>query len=280
MCPRGARLFTGKGGLLEPTKVVAHCLLIETDGELILVDTGFGLGDCSDPNRLGRPFRAMSAPICEERESAIRQIEALGHDPADVRHILTTHLDLDHAGGIADFPEAQIHVFAAELAAARSPSLKERTRYISAQWGERPIWVEHGAGGDSWLGFESIPALPRVDAEIAMIPPPRHPAGPRGGAPRPRDRRPFPRGGALLPPPRAHGRPLWCRHRHWRRLALPLWRCLLPPRRDRDAASLPARLARLPEPQPTRRHGAAPKPGAAARAPARSRRGGHTLLLP
>jgi glyoxylase-like metal-dependent hydrolase (beta-lactamase superfamily II) len=177
MCPRGARLFTGKGGLLEPTKVVAHCLLIEAGGELVLVDTGFGLGDCSDPNRLGRPFRAMSAPICEERESAIRQIEALGHDPADVRHILTTHLDLDHAGGIADFPEAQIHVFAAELAAARSPSLRERARYISAQWGERPIWVEHGAGGDSWCGFDSIRALPSVDAEIAMIPLPGHTAG-------------------------------------------------------------------------------------------------------
>src|SRR3954453_5326629 len=87
MCPRGARQFTGQGGLLETTKVVAHCLLIEAGGELILVDTGFGLGDCSNPNRLGRPFRAMSAPICEERESAVRQIEALGHDPADVRPI-------------------------------------------------------------------------------------------------------------------------------------------------------------------------------------------------
>jgi glyoxylase-like metal-dependent hydrolase (beta-lactamase superfamily II) len=115
--------------MLEKTKIVAHCLLIEAGGELVLVDTGFGLGDCSNPGRLGRPFRALVAPVCEERESAIRQVEALGHDPGDVRHIVTTHLDLDHAGGIGDFPEAQVHVFAAELAAARSPSLTERTRY-------------------------------------------------------------------------------------------------------------------------------------------------------
>jgi hypothetical protein len=116
MCPRGARLLAGHGGLLETTKIVAHCLLIEAGGELVLVDTGFGVGDCSNPKRLGAPFRAMVAPICEERESAVRQIEALGHHPADVRHIITTHLDLDHAGGIGDFPDAQIHVFASELA--------------------------------------------------------------------------------------------------------------------------------------------------------------------
>jgi glyoxylase-like metal-dependent hydrolase (beta-lactamase superfamily II) len=156
--------------------MVAHCLLIEAGGELVLVDTGFGLGDCSNPKRLGW-FGAVAAPVCEEKESAIRQIEALGHDPADVRHIVTTHLDCDHAGGIGDFPEAQVHVFAAELAAARSPSLTERIRYIAEQWGPSPIWVEHGVGGDSWFGFESIRLLPGLDAEIAMIPLPGHTRG-------------------------------------------------------------------------------------------------------
>jgi glyoxylase-like metal-dependent hydrolase (beta-lactamase superfamily II) len=177
MCPRGARLLAGHGGLLETTPIVAHCLLIEVGGELVLVDTGFGLGDCASPRRLGLPFRALVSPQCEERETAIRQVEALGHDPADVRHIVTTHLDLDHAGGIGDFPDAQIHVFASELAAARSPSLAERARYISEQWGPNPIWVEHGAGGDSWFGFESVRLLPHLDAEIAMIPLPGHTAG-------------------------------------------------------------------------------------------------------
>jgi glyoxylase-like metal-dependent hydrolase (beta-lactamase superfamily II) len=182
MCPRGARLLAGHGGLLEQSKIVAHCLLIEASGELVLVDTGYGLGDCSNPKRLGQPFRALVAPICEESESAIRQIEALGHDPGDVRHIVTTHLDLDHAGGIGDFPDAQIHVFASELATAKSPPLMERTRYVKAQWGESPIWVEHGAGGDSWFGFESIRLLPDLDAEIAMIPLPGHSAGHSGVA--------------------------------------------------------------------------------------------------
>jgi glyoxylase-like metal-dependent hydrolase (beta-lactamase superfamily II) len=38
-------------------------------------------------------------------ETAVRQIERLG-SPADVRHILPTHLDFDHAGGLEDLPGA------------------------------------------------------------------------------------------------------------------------------------------------------------------------------
>lgn len=157
--------------------MVAHCLLLEAGGELVLVDTGFGLGDCFDPNRLGRRFRALSRPVCEESETAVRQLEGLGHDPADVRHIITTHLDLDHAGGIGDFPEAQIHLFASELAEARSPGLLERARYVRSQWGENPHWVEYEGGGDDWYGFESIRLLPDLDGEVALIPLPGHTAG-------------------------------------------------------------------------------------------------------
>jgi glyoxylase-like metal-dependent hydrolase (beta-lactamase superfamily II) len=177
MCPRGARLLAGQGGLLETTKIVAHCLLIEAGGELVLVDTGFGTADCADPRRLGTVFRASVAPRCREPETAIRQVEALGLDPKDVRHIVTTHLDLDHAGGLGDFPEAQVHVFGTELAAAQSPPLRERTRYIQAQWAHGPNWVEYGTGGDDWFGFESIRLLPDLDAEIALIPLPGHSVG-------------------------------------------------------------------------------------------------------
>jgi glyoxylase-like metal-dependent hydrolase (beta-lactamase superfamily II) len=122
-------------------------------------------------------FRALVRPACEERETAIRQIEAMGRDPADVRHIVTTHLDLDHAGGLGDFPAAQVHVLAAEREYAQHPSLIERSRYIRAQWAHGPNWVEYGSGGDSWFGFESIRLLPDLDAEIALIPLPGHTAG-------------------------------------------------------------------------------------------------------
>jgi glyoxylase-like metal-dependent hydrolase (beta-lactamase superfamily II) len=170
MCPRGGRLLGGQGGPLAEAKLVAHCLLIEAGGELVLVDTGYGTGDASNPKRLGQPFRAMVRPQCNIGETAIRQVEALGFDPGDVRHIVVTHLDLDHAGGLGDFPAAQVHVFAPELAASRSPSLRERSRYISEHFGHGPDWAEHEVDGDAWFGFDSVRLLPEVDAEIAMLP--------------------------------------------------------------------------------------------------------------
>jgi glyoxylase-like metal-dependent hydrolase (beta-lactamase superfamily II) len=177
MCPRGARLLAGTGGLVATTKLVAHCLLIEAAGQLVLVDTGFGTGDAADPKRLGQPFRALVRPECIEDEAAVRQISALGLDPADVRHIVVTHLDLDHAGGLGDFPEAEVHVFASELTAAKAPPLLERNRYLSRHWAHGPNWVEHDVDGDSWRGFDSVRLLPGLDGEIAMVPLPGHSAG-------------------------------------------------------------------------------------------------------
>jgi len=77
---------------------------------------------------------------------------------------------VDHAGGLGDFPEAQVHVFAPELAAAANPSLRERRRYITAQWAHGPRWAEHELAGESWFGFESVRLLPDLAVEIAMVP--------------------------------------------------------------------------------------------------------------
>jgi glyoxylase-like metal-dependent hydrolase (beta-lactamase superfamily II) len=177
LCPRGARLLAGKGGLLAESRLVAHCLLIEAGDDLVLVDTGFGTGDVSNPKQIGAPFRVFVRPQCKAEEPAIRQVERLGFDPADVRHIVVTHLDLDHAGGLPDFPAAEVHVFADELAAAESPSLRERSRYIPAHRAHGPSWVRHEVDGDSWFGFDSVRLLPDLDVEIAMVPLAGHTAG-------------------------------------------------------------------------------------------------------
>ncbi|HWJ10839.1 MAG TPA: MBL fold metallo-hydrolase [Nocardioides sp.] len=139
--------------------MVAHVLLLERPDGLVLVDSGFGTGDIADRKRLGRPFLGMVRPALDGAETALAQVRALGHDPAEVTDIVLTHLDLDHAGGLGDFPNARVHVHARELAAAKNPPLRERTRYVQGQWAHGPRWEEHVEGGDDWFGFASVTAL-------------------------------------------------------------------------------------------------------------------------
>jgi glyoxylase-like metal-dependent hydrolase (beta-lactamase superfamily II) len=176
LCPRGARLVSGEGGLRERARLVCHCLLIEGAEGLVLVDTGFGLDDVRRPRQLGLVFNAVLGPRLEASATAISQVRELGFDPGDVRHIITTHLDLDHAGGLPDFPEAEVHLLGSELRAALNPGWRERTRYVVAHWAHGPRWVEHNpagagqAGGEEWFGFQGVRVLPGSDAEILLIP--------------------------------------------------------------------------------------------------------------
>jgi glyoxylase-like metal-dependent hydrolase (beta-lactamase superfamily II) len=170
-CPHGARLVNGEGGLLERGNVVCHCLAIETGDGLVLVDTGFGMEDARNPGQLGGAFRAMMNPRPKVETTALKQLEALGFAAGDVHHIVTTHLDLDHTGGLPDFPQAEVHVLSAELDAALHPALSDRLRYIGgAHWTHEPRWVRHGEGGDEWFGFEGIRILPGLDANVLLIP--------------------------------------------------------------------------------------------------------------
>lgn len=180
MCPHGRRAFEGRGGLTETSRIVAHCLVVESDEGLIVVDTGFGTGDVADPGRLGRPFRALARPNPTIAETALSQIDAMGRDPADVRHVIVTHLDLDHAGGLSDFPQAKVHLHKPELDFAQSSDIRARIRYIHDQWAHGPDWAPHEVAGETWFGFESVAPLPGLGDEVALVPLYGHSAGHAG----------------------------------------------------------------------------------------------------
>ena len=99
MCPIGRRLVNGTGSIFQRARMVCHCLLIETNDGLALVDTGLKLDDIAQPHRLGRRWVRQTAPRLDPAETAFQQVKALGYSPNDVRHLLLTHLDRDHAGG-------------------------------------------------------------------------------------------------------------------------------------------------------------------------------------
>ncbi len=179
MCPRAATTL----GLVHPSTghLVAHCLLIETNAGLALIDTGIGTSDIADPSRLGAARHLLGLRLDRE-QTAIEQVRALGHDPADVRHILLTHLDLDHAGGLGDFPRAKVHVHRDELEIARRRPRDTALRYRPGHWAHNPDWAEHTADGEPWFGFERARLLEDLDVEIAMIPLAGHSAGHAGYA--------------------------------------------------------------------------------------------------
>lgn len=170
MCPVSPLLVNGRGWPFGRARLVCHVLLIETEDGLTLVDTGMGLKDCADPNRLGPGFIKRAAPKLDPQETAARQVEALGYKIGDVRHILLTHLDRDHAGGLADFPNAKVHVHAREHKAAVTHEIASRPgRYLERQWSDGTAWVLYGPEGDDWFGFKSVRALGN-SPDVLMIP--------------------------------------------------------------------------------------------------------------
>jgi glyoxylase-like metal-dependent hydrolase (beta-lactamase superfamily II) len=86
-----------------------NCLLIETPGGRVLVETGIG-GRISDK---GRAMRAYEGPWI------VPALENAGFDPATVDSVAVSHLHYDHAGGVLRpdgcpaFPRAR---FVAQLA--------------------------------------------------------------------------------------------------------------------------------------------------------------------
>lgn len=179
MCP-----FAGRYLLGADPRIVCHVLLVEGSDGLTLVDTGFGTADVNSPPRSSRPFNAMMRPRLELGETAIAQVRSLGFDPSDVRNIVLTHLDIDHAGGLPDFPAAKVHLWTPEYEAMMRPPARERIRYSigSPHWAHRPAWVVHDVAGDEWLGFENVRVLPDATPEILLVPLPGHSLGHTGVA--------------------------------------------------------------------------------------------------
>ena len=181
-CPFGGALFDGfSKGLFGHIPCAAQ--LIETDQGLILIDTGYGVEDVRHPHpRLSKLFHGLLNIQFRMQETALRQIEALGFSAKDVRHIVLTHLDFDHAGGIEDFPYATVHVMEKERDAAERTrrGFIAKRRYRPAQWDEVRDWRTYADGGERWFGFDNVRSLDGLPPEILMVPMPGHTWGHAG----------------------------------------------------------------------------------------------------
>lgn len=167
--------------MLAPAKMVCHCLLVESKAGLVLVETGIGQHDMERRHGLGLGFSLLLRPVYDPFETAVSRVRMLGFDPNDVRHIVVTHLDLDHAGGLADFPWATVHVLADELRELQRPSkLQSRQRYVARQFAHRVRWQTYAPDGDTWNGFKAVRSLRGLKDDILLIPLTGHSAGSAG----------------------------------------------------------------------------------------------------
>ena len=145
-----------------------HCLLLADPAGLALVDTGIGLHDVADPlGRVGAAAIAAAGFQFHSADTAVRQLERLGYDPAAVRHVVLTHADADHVGGLADFPHADVHLSAEEHAtvAAGHP------RFSAAQFAHGPWWQPAPpAPARDWFGLAARPVPLGFDTEVLLVP--------------------------------------------------------------------------------------------------------------
>jgi glyoxylase-like metal-dependent hydrolase (beta-lactamase superfamily II) len=156
--------------------VPTRCLVLElSSDELILVDAGFSAVDInnssSQKNISWKVLEYLGRPKLLLEETAYAQIEKLGLNPKNVKHIILSHLDIDHVSGVKDFPWATVHVSYDELSAAKNPqSVLEKERYSHLSNYQTENWKSHLFKGDYWLGLESISKIKDLPECIHLIP--------------------------------------------------------------------------------------------------------------
>lgn len=108
-----------------------RCLLIESSGRLILVDSG--LGDKYDAK-----FAGIYA-VNHERYDLHRSLRTAGFSASDVTDVVLTHLHFDHCGGstrrvgdriLPAFENAEYYVQRSHWEWAKNPNVRERASFL------------------------------------------------------------------------------------------------------------------------------------------------------
>jgi glyoxylase-like metal-dependent hydrolase (beta-lactamase superfamily II) len=171
MRPFGLPRQDGSGGAFQRGYGVVHCLLLETGDGLALVDTGWGLRDCMQPTPAVRQFANVVQSSLDPAETAVAQVQRLGYSASDVKDIFLTHLHMDHAGGLPDFPRAAIHASAEEVHAFQHPrTLTEWRAYRPEHGAHRPRWQAHDAHASRWFGLQASLPIKVGRLQIVLVP--------------------------------------------------------------------------------------------------------------
>jgi glyoxylase-like metal-dependent hydrolase (beta-lactamase superfamily II) len=144
------------------------CMLVKAEGEFFLIDTG--LGPKLTEKEMGR--WGLQRP----QGGLVADLSALGLEPADIHHVIDTHLHWDHCGGNTEldagevrarFPNATYWVQRIEWSEASHPDARTRGTYFSENFS--PI-VEQGR-------FRLLHGDTRINKHIQCVVTPGHTRG-------------------------------------------------------------------------------------------------------
>ncbi|HTW86484.1 MAG TPA: N-acyl homoserine lactonase family protein [Candidatus Binataceae bacterium] len=113
-----------------PVTVPTPSFLIEHPKGLVLFDSGCNPKILDDPVGYWGPMAAGMPFKWSKQETLDKQIERVGYKASDVKYVVLSHGHLDHAGGLAYFPDAKFIVGAGELRYAYWPDPDRRWAFI------------------------------------------------------------------------------------------------------------------------------------------------------
>lgn len=153
------------------------CFAIEHPEGTIVVDTGES-SRANDPGYQPKwhPFVRTSERRWVEPEEAVgARLRSLGIDPASVPRVVMTHMHGDHAGGLSNFPNAEIIMSATEASMALSRT-GPINGYLNSHYPDwlNPTRVEFQS--NPWEVFDMSYPL-TSDGAVRMIPTPGHTKG-------------------------------------------------------------------------------------------------------
>ncbi|MDO8209456.1 N-acyl homoserine lactonase family protein [Conexibacter sp. CPCC 206217] len=144
----------------------------------LLVDTGFhpSVVDGVEAN-MGRAARVLYHVRMEREQAIAKQLETRGIAATDVRTVVMTHLHVDHASGVSEFPAATFVVDAREWVAASAGGT--RNGYHARQFDHAFDWrtIDYGMQAiDSFASFgQSFDLF--GDGAVRLLSTPGHSAG-------------------------------------------------------------------------------------------------------
>ncbi len=146
---------------------IGHCLLLEGINRLVLIDSGIGLSETKDPEKkLGKELIEITGFKFDEKRTAITQIQKLGFRPEKVKDCIISHLDPDHIGGLADFPDMKIHIAKEEYESFKSGN----ERYLPQQLAHNPEIKLYEKSNSKWFGLPARKVDLDFETEIYLIP--------------------------------------------------------------------------------------------------------------